>query len=301
MEYYSTKDRETQQDYLERMQSFLMDKKVIKIMKESISPNCTPKGSSSTRNSKKTNLVFNVEINTLNFMNTKEKKINAKEIVQKFEKDISKTREMMENVLKSQKTKFLENLQIRIYKRNTGQSNGTRNSSINNTSRTQSYIKRKTIDHDFNGLSPLISKKSIFEQSPLIKKLDFGISNIQNESLEKLASLKLLQGMTGIVPRKSFVSSTNLNRNFTPVPLKRRASFIKNDRQQLCDIIEEYINKIHSNFFKNSCEEAIKQTLQVVNLGFTRKWENHLEYTNQKSELEALFYHNPSKFNFILR
>jgi len=260
-----------QEDYLNKMQIFVSDKTVIKLMKESHldrKPNSgkaepRKKNRPSRNNSdgnliftKKNSIYFNFEINKINFKNSTKFLTNEKDLIKNSEFNYYRGFNLIEDSLKNQRNQFLEKLRLKIY-----QQNLKSDSKLN--SRHQSFIKRKTINTEFNSHSPNRIKNKIEGDTDPIRKLDL---EIQNTTVSEFVLTKP----------------------------KKKLSLFKKEKKHVGTVIEDYLNKLHVLFYNNTFEGSMKQTINILNEAYEKKKQNFEEYIDQKIEVEMMIDENPN-------
>ena len=275
------------------MQVFLSDKTVIKLMNESSRMMRVTKQKPKervmkipTRTNSDSCIVFkrrnemalNFEMNKINYLNSVSKSnVSGKEIIKKFDFNFSKSCILLEDSMKNQRSQFLDKLKLKLYQQNI-------KSDSKYNSRNQSFIKRKTLNPEFNSSSPARLSKKIEEISQPVKKLDFAfLPNIEKE-IEK-------EKNSNEIP---FLNFNFNNDNFILKNPKRKLSLFKKDKKQVGTIIESYLNKLHVQFYNNLCEGGMKKTINILSSGFNKKKQYFEEYIDQRIEVEMMIDENPS-------
>lgn len=297
VEYYSGRSVEKQEDYLNRMQIFLSNKTVLKLMK--VGPNTQNVKSNKHRSKtslesklmknklmpyqKRSSVLFSLEINKLNHRNSirnngmenslsflnnthnnAQPQFNAKEFIRTFELGVAKACIKTEESVKEQRTQFLENLKVKLF-----QQSLKSDSKIN--TRNQSFIKRKNIGTDsisfFNTHSPPTSCKnlraSLEDMSVPVKKLDFNC-----EESAKLQEAK-------------------------PKSKKQK------NKKHIGTLVDGYMTKLHQTYYAKYCEQALKQSIDIISQGFNKKIERFNEYNDQRMDLELMLLDTQSKKNIL--
>lgn len=261
------------------MQIFVSDKNVIKLMKESHLDKKSNSGKLEVRKmnrpsrnnsdgnlvfTKKNSISFNFEMNKINFKNSTKFLTNEKDLIKNSEFNYFRGYKLIEDSIKDQRNQFLEKLKLKIY-----QQNLKSDSKIN--SRHQSFIKRKTINTEFNSHSPTKVKNKIEGDLESIRKLDFEISNTVVDPVE-----------------------------FIPKNPKKKLSLFKKDKKHVGSVIENYLNKLHVVFYNNTFEGSMNQAINILNEAYEKKKHNFEEYVDQRIEVEMMIDENPSKDKFLI-
>lgn len=218
---------------------------------------------------KRNSVLFNIEINKLNYRNsiknnTAEFNFNSKEFLRNFEFGVSRANILLEDSVKEQRTQFLESLKLKLF-----QQNLKSDSKIN--TRNQSFIKRKTINPDFNSHSPIKMRNSI-EDYPTVKKLDFSCLN--DSSKKDFLEFRL--------------SEEEVKKN------KKQKK-----KNHVGGIVDGYLSQMHQTYYSRYCEQAIKKSVDLISQGYQKKIQNFNEYNDQRMDLQLMLLNTPSKY-FLL-
>lgn len=273
MEYYSGKDVVTQEDYVGRLQMFLANRTVLRLIKlentyqrggghqKKRSNEFRSKGSKKSFYRERNSIKFNIELNKLSYRNSiYGKQFNAKELIKNFELGILRGCKIIEENLKDQRTQFFENIKQKHL-------NKILHSDSKVNARNQSFLKRKTISPDFNFRTTIKKTKTIKEEFSPLKSINFGHTGLFN-------SITLGE--------KDITSENNKMKN-------------GKKKQTLGNVLDEYINKFRYTYYQQYCEASVRSTMDIIMESYNKKKEKFLEFNNQKIEFELMLDDNTSK------
>ena len=224
----------------------------------------------------------------------------SKDVLMNFESGFSQGCIQLEDSINDQRTQFLENLKMKLYKQKL-------QSDSKASSRRQSFIKRVNVDLDFNTHSPNRYKYNIDELPP-VKKFDIAGFTHHSKSnshgtLNHIINNTNIAGginsiMNGIESKDNKLSVPALCLNEFIIPGRKKTTLRKN--KDIGDIVDSYLAKLHVSFYNKLVEGPFKMSLDIFDKGFLRKKEYFDEYVDQKIEVEMMIDDNPSKISFNL-
>jgi hypothetical protein len=227
----------------------------------------------------------------------------SKDVLMNFESGFSQGCIQLEDSINDQRTQFLENLKMKLYKQKL-------QSGSKVSSRKQSFIKRVNIDLDFNTHSPNRNNYKM-EELKLVKKFDIAgpshhKKNYSHGNLNHPINNAIIAGKLnsivnpsgGIESKENKVSVPVLCLNNIIIP-KRRNNIFKKNTKDIGDIVDSYLAKLHVSFYNKLVEGPFKMSLEIFDKGFQRKKEYFDEYVDQKIEVEMIIDDNPSKIFLI--
>jgi len=239
VEYYSAKSPKKAKDYILRLQTFLSDKTVLKLIEQNSKPNGKPRSRSSVNlitiskieavnsdKKKRQSVLFSLEINKLNF---DRQKIDYKTYLSNCDLETIRAQSLLDESAKKQREDFLFNL------RNKHLLNHSHRGS-----RKQSYIKRVNIEN-----YKLISSFSPSKKNSRNAMDDF-ISPIKPKELNF---------------NKIKDSDTSSSKNRKKKISKRNLNFL----------FEGFLNKFHSAYFENYSEKGLELANDIIIEGYNKK------------------------------
>jgi hypothetical protein len=210
---------------------------------------------------------------------------NPKDTLKNFETEFNKGCMKLEDEINYQRNQFLENLKMKLYKQKL-------RADSKGSSRRQSFIKRVNVEMQFNTHSPNRIMKLNLDDLPNVKKFDLnGGKHSRNNSTGKAL------GSSTNVTNESKTTFPTLCLNDIIIPnLKRKKCLIKKNSKDISDGLEDYLNKLHINFYNKLLDGPFKMSLDIMNEGYRNKIKNFEEYIEQRIEVEMLIDDNPSKY-----
>lgn len=221
--------------------------------------------------------------------NIKKSFASSKDTLKNFEARFNNGCMKLEDEINYQRNQFLENLKMKIYKQKL-------RADSTSSSRRQSFIKRVNVEKGFQTHSPNRILKINLDELQNVRKFELNEGK-QSKKHSRNNSYNKNPGSSTNVTDESKITFPIFCMNEIIIPdLKRKKILLKKNSKDISDVLDDYLNKLHINFYNKLLEGSFKMSLDIMNEGYKNKIKNFEEYVEQKIEVEMLIDDNPSKY-----
>ena len=221
--------------------------------------------------------------------NIKKSFAGSKDTLKNFEARFNNGCMKLEDEINYQRNQFLENLKMKIYKQKL-------RADSTSSSRRQSFIKRVNVEKGFQTHSPNRILKINLDELQNVRKFELNEGK-QSKKHSRNNSYNKNPGSSTNVTDESKITFPIFCMNEIIIPdLKRKKILLKKNSKDISDVLDDYLNKLHINFYNKLLEGSFKMSLDIMNEGYKNKIKNFEEYVEQKIEVEMLIDDNPSKY-----